>query len=187
MTDPDGRTDSALVVAARHGEELAYTQLVARYLRKAMAVAIEFTGSREDAEDVVQEAFRSAFQALDRFDSDRAFGAWFLTIVRNAARSSVGSAWSRRRETIEDSLAGAARTPLELVGDSELKTAIASALDQLPPMQRTCFQLCVVEGLTSVEAASAVGLAESTVRVHVFKARQRLQPLLAPWRADVEM
>jgi RNA polymerase sigma-70 factor (ECF subfamily) len=186
MTGPDGLTDEALVVAARHGEELAYTQLVARYLRKAMAVAIEFVGSREDAEDVVQEAFRSAFQALDRFDSDRAFGPWFLTIVRNAARSSVGSAWSRRRETIDDSLAAAQRTPLDLVGDGELKSAIAAALDQLAPMQRTCFQLCVVEGLTSGEAASAVGLAESTVRVHVFKARQRLQPLLAPWRADLE-
>jgi DNA-directed RNA polymerase specialized sigma24 family protein len=53
-------------------------------------------------------------------------------------------------------------------------------------MQRTCFRLCLVEGLTSAEAASAIGLAESTVRVHVFKARQTLQEVLAGWREEME-
>jgi len=182
----DDRTDEDLVEAARRGEDLAHSLLVSRYLRKAMAVAIEFVGTLEDAEDVVQEAFQSAFQHLDRFDQEQPFSPWFLTIVRNAARSALGTAWSRKRSAIPDDLATGERGSLELASDGELRAAIALAMDALAPMQRTCFQLCVVEGLSGLEAATATGLAESTVRVHVFKARQRLQPLLAPWRADME-
>lgn len=187
MTAPDGPTDEALVAAARRGEELAYTQLVRRYLRKAMVVAVEYVGSHEDAEDIVQEAFRSAFQHLDRFDEGRAFGPWFMTILRNAAKNALDTAWRRRRETIDDGLPAQSSSPLERTMDGDLRTAILRALETLAPMQRRCFQLCAVEGLTSVEAAAATGLAEATVRVHVFRARQRLQPLLAPWRADQEI
>jgi DNA-directed RNA polymerase specialized sigma24 family protein len=59
-------------------------------------------------------------------------------------------------------------------------------MDRLPPMQKTCFRLCLVEGLTSGETANALGVAESTVRVHVFKARQTMQRLLSAWRDEVE-
>lgn len=187
MTAPDGPTDAVLVAAARRGEEPGYAQLVRRYLRKAMAVAVEYVGSREDAEDIVQEAFQSAFRHLDRFDDTRAFGPWFMTIVRNAARNTRASAWHNRRTGMDETLPSGEPSPLDHVGDADLRAAIADAMGSLAPMQRTCFQLCVVEGLSGAEAASATGLAESTVRVHVFKARQRLQPLLAPWRADVEI
>ncbi|MGH7719295.1 MAG: RNA polymerase sigma factor, partial [Gemmatimonadaceae bacterium] len=63
---------------------------------------------------------------------------------------------------------------------------IGEAVEQLPNMQRTCFRLCMVEGLSSAEAANAIGLAESTVRVHVFKARRALQELLDAWRDEME-
>jgi RNA polymerase sigma-70 factor (ECF subfamily) len=187
MTAPDGPSDEALVAAARRGEELAHTHIVRRYLRKAMAVAIEYVESHEDAEDVVQDAFQSAFRHLDRFDPTRPFGPWFMTIVRNAARNARASAWSQRRTGIDEALPSGAPTPLENVHDGDVRAAITAAITSLAPMQRTCFQLCAVEGLSAAEAASATGLAESTVRVHVFKARQRLQPLLVPWRADAEI
>jgi DNA-directed RNA polymerase specialized sigma24 family protein len=51
-------------------------------------------------------------------------------------------------------------------------------------MQRTCFRLCMVEGFSSVEAAAATGIAESTVRVHVLRARRSLQELLDAWRDE---
>jgi DNA-directed RNA polymerase specialized sigma24 family protein len=53
-------------------------------------------------------------------------------------------------------------------------------------MQAACFRLCLVEGLSRVEAAAALGLAESTVRVHVFQARRTLQKLLREWRYEVD-
>jgi RNA polymerase sigma-70 factor (ECF subfamily) len=187
MTAPDGPSDEALVAAARRGEELAHTHIVRRYLRKAMAVAVEYVGSHEDAEDVVQDAFQSAFRHLDRFDQTRTFGPWFMTIVRNAARNARASAWNQRRTAIDDALPSGDPSPLDHVRDGDARAAIAAAMNTLAPMQRTCFQLCAVEGLSAAEVASATGLAESTVRVHVFKARQRLQPLLAPWRADAEI
>jgi RNA polymerase sigma-70 factor (ECF subfamily) len=68
----------------------------------------------------------------------------------------------------------------------ELRRHLDQAIGGLPPMQQTCFRLCLVEGLTSVEAATSLGVKESTVRVHIHKARQTLQRQLAAWRGETE-
>jgi RNA polymerase sigma-70 factor (ECF subfamily) len=178
----NGPADGALVRDARDGDQRACTLLVQRFLRKAMAVAMEFVDSREDAEDVVQDAFRSAFHNLHRFDETRAFGPWLFTIVRNTARNALDGRGRRPTEALHEDVAADGVSPLEAAHRRELRSSMESAIASLPTMQRTCFQLCVVEGFTSGEAAAAIGLAESTVRVHVFKARQHLQPLLLQWR-----
>jgi RNA polymerase sigma-70 factor (ECF subfamily) len=68
----------------------------------------------------------------------------------------------------------------------ELRHRLNEAVGMLPTMQQTCFRLCLVEGLSSAEAAGATGLAESTVRVHVFRARRALQEYLTAWRDEME-
>jgi RNA polymerase sigma-70 factor (ECF subfamily) len=178
--------DEALVVASLRGDETAFAQLVQRYLRKALAVAIEYVRAREDAEDVVQDTFRRVFQNLRRFEASRSFGPWFFTILRNTARNAVKSERIRGHEMLnadhESSLPG----PFEETRRLELRRKIDQSVDALPSMQRTCFRLCVVEGFSSAEAASATGLAESTVRVHVYHARRALRGLLDEWREEVE-
>jgi RNA polymerase sigma-70 factor (ECF subfamily) len=149
-----------------------------------MAVAVEFMPTREDAEDVVQDAFRSAFAGLHRFDTDRPFAPWFFTIVRNTARNALDSQRVRAHEELAPDHAAEGDTPLDSAHRHELRRAIETAIDSLPEAQRTCFRLCVVEGLTSAEAAGATGVAESTVRVHIFRARQSLRALLERWRDE---
>jgi RNA polymerase sigma-70 factor (ECF subfamily) len=178
--------DEALVLASRQGHEPAFARLVRRYLRKAMAVAVEYARTRADAEDVVQETFARVFQALDRFDETRSFGPWFFAILRNVARNAAKSRRIREHQALGPDLETAAPGPFEEARRGELRAQIAEAVDRLSPMQQTCFRLCLVEGLSSAEAAGAVGLAESTVRVHVFHARHTLQKLLDAWRDDVE-
>jgi RNA polymerase sigma-70 factor (ECF subfamily) len=183
---PDDAPDEALVRATLWGDADAFARLVRRYLRKAMAVALEYVGNREDAEDVVQDTFRRALEQLDRFDASRSFGPWFFTILRNTARNALKSRRVRQHEALGVEHPSGAADPLEELHRLELRRDIDDAIDRLPAMQKTCFRLCAVEGLTSVEAAHAVGLAESTVRVHVFKARRTLQRLLDLWRMEAE-
>jgi RNA polymerase sigma-70 factor (ECF subfamily) len=186
MTEVTPETDEALVRAAVHGDQRAFARLVRRYLRKAMAVALEYARNREDAEDVVQEAFRRAFQSLGRFDPERRFEPWFFTILRNTARNAAESQRLRSHDALNPDHATLTPGPSEDLRRRELRRQIIGAMDRLPPMQKSCFRLCLVEGLTSGETANALGIAESTVRVHVFKARQTMQRLLSAWRDEVE-
>ncbi|MGH7561495.1 MAG: RNA polymerase sigma factor [Gemmatimonadales bacterium] len=174
--------DRTLVRAAVRGDERAFAWLVRRYLRKAMAVAVEYTGNREDAEDVVQDTFRRMLGSLDRFNPERSFEPWFFTILRNTARTATKSRRLRATEPLPDERAAATPDPLEMTHRLELRRSLDQAVGALPTMQQRCFRLCLVEGLTSAEAAYALGLAESTVRVHVHKARQTLQRELEAWR-----
>ena len=181
---PEDAPDEALVRATLSGDEGAFARLVRRYLRKAMAVALEYARSREDAEDVVQDTFRRVFQKLDSFDPNRSFEPWFFTILRNTARNAVKSRRIREHDVLTTLHASASPGPYEETRRLELRQRIGEAIERLPAMQKTCFRLCMVEGLSSAEAATAMGLAESTVRVHVFKARRSLQGLLGVWRDE---
>jgi RNA polymerase sigma-70 factor (ECF subfamily) len=180
----DSAPDEALVRATLRGDESAFAVLVRRHLRKAMAVALEYAGNREDAEDIVQDTFRRAYQNLDRFDTKRSFEPWFFTILRNTARNAAKSGRTRAHEALSHEHTSPEPGPFENTRRRELRQRIAAAVSGLPAMQQTCFRLCLIEGLSSAEAASALGLAESTVRVHVFKARQTLQELLDSWRTE---
>jgi RNA polymerase sigma-70 factor (ECF subfamily) len=151
-------------------------------MRKAMAVALEYTATREDAEDLVQDTFRRVLDGLGRFDPARPFEPWFFTILRNTARNAARSRRIREHETLPVDHESGQPGPLEDTARRELRARLSQAIGRLPAMQQTCFRLCLVEGLSNAEAASATGLAESTVRVHVFRARQALQEHLAAWR-----
>jgi len=190
IDDPIGDServpDQALVRESLRGEEGAFARLVRRYLRRAMAVALEYTGTVEDAEDVVQDAFRRVAGKLHTFDAGRPFGPWFFTIVRNASRNAVKAKRLRAHAELDVNQAAPGPGPFEEVRRREMRTRIERAVASLPPMQQTCFRMCAVEGLTSVEAAAATGLAESTVRVHVLHARRTLATLLEAWREEVE-
>jgi RNA polymerase sigma-70 factor, ECF subfamily len=177
--------DEVLVRATLDGDATAFTLLVRRYLRKAMAVAMEFARTREDAEDMVQDTFRRTFESLDSFDPARRFSPWLFTILRNTARNALKKRRIREHGEIPHAHAASGPGPWEDTRRAELRRRIAQAMESLTPMQRTCFRLCLVEGLSNAEAADATGLAESTVRVHVFNARRALQTLLADWRDEV--
>ena len=151
-----------------------------------MAVAMEYCDSLDDAEDVVQESFGRVLAGLDGFDPGRPFEPWFFTIVRNTARNAAKSRRVRRHDELPPDHPSTGPGPGEEADRRELEEQLAHAVNRLPTMQQTCFRLCLVEGLSSREAAAATGLAESTVRVHVMRARQALRVELADWRDDWE-
>lgn len=158
-----------------------YRELVTRYVRPALAVAWEFTDALDDAEDLVQEAFRRVASALHRFDADRPFAPWFFTILRNVARNAAGKRALRLHAALNESLHDEAPTPAELAEFLELQARVDLEVESLPDMQRACFRLCVLEGLSGREVAEALGVSEATVRTHVYRARQAMRKAVLPF------
>lgn len=182
--------DAALVRRTLAGDPAAFDTLVRRYLRPALAVAWEFTRTRADAEDIVQDAFLRALRSLGRYDPARPFAAWFFTIVRNAARNAAAARGVRdaRHADLEAADAGRRESgsgAQREIERAEVRDRLDRAIAALPPMQRACFRLCEAEGFGTAEVAAMLDVAEVTVRVHVHRARKALRVALQPLRDDV--
>lgn len=170
---------------ARGGDPLAFEQLVHRLVRPALAAAWEFVPTREDAEDVVQDAFARAWRNLARYDATRPFAPWFFTILRNAARNA--RRWDRRWSLVSitdqevSDYQPDADDPVERIDAAD---RIHEALEQLSPMQRACLRLTGIEGFDSMEVAAMLGVSDTTVRVHLHRARAALRARLGATRGE---
>lgn len=173
-----GPTDHALLARARLGDGDAFDHLVRRYLRRVMAVAWEYTGTREDAEDVTQEAFRRVLENLDAFDLERPFRPWLFTIVRNTALNARARSSRLELVAVPEEIEAGAPDPLEDAAAAQLRGWLDRSLGRLSDMQRRCFRLRVLEDLSGAEVAEALGIGEETVRTHVFRARKILRSLM---------
>ena len=171
-------TDSELVTKAKAGETEAFGALVSRYLRPALAVAWEYAPTRDDAEDLVQDAFHRALRSLDRFDEDRPFRPWFFTILRNAGRNAAERHSRWISVGVPDELPAGDADPEDDAHRAGLRESIQEGLDVLPQMQRTCFRLCDIEGFEGTEVAEMLGLSAATVRTHRYRARATLRDAL---------
>lgn len=172
-------SDAELVVRAQDGDASAFESLVKRHIRAAHAVALAVLGEMSDADDAVQDAFLSAMQHLDSCWPTEKFRAWLLTIVRNRAFDLKRRGRVRSVEILEE---GTAQTrdasPLEMAERSELNERLSAAIGTLTDTQREVLMMHDVEGWKHADIASLLGLAESTVRVHLLHARRRLRTLL---------
>jgi RNA polymerase sigma-70 factor (ECF subfamily) len=177
-------SDQELIRSALTGDQLAFRRLAERYIRPAMAVAWEFTETLEDAEDLVQEAFRRVVSALERFDTSRPFRPWFFTILRNLARNASGARARQLSFALDEAVPDEQPTPLDVVEKVELQARLDLELESLPEMQRVCFRLCALEGFASGEVAEALGLSDATVRTHVYRARNALRLAMEPFKEE---
>jgi RNA polymerase sigma-70 factor (ECF subfamily) len=170
--DPDER---ALVSAAQSGDRDAFGGLVRLHQKRMYAVARAIVLVHEDAEDAVQEAFVRAFQALDRFNPDQAFGAWLNRIVANAALDIARRRKVRTTDELRDSVAGTFRDPGEA---DELRRRLGDALRELPDRMRSVIVLHDVQGFAHAEIGQMLGIPEGTARSDLHHARQRLRKRL---------
>ena len=162
---------------ARAGEAHAFDQLVERYLRGALAVALEYARDRDDAEDIVQDAFVRTLRELHRFDDRLAFRPWFYTILRNLGRNAAERCARAGQHFISED---ATRTPhdADLAADAELRQIIERELAGMTPQQSASFRLCEIEGFTALEVGDMLGIAPATVRTHAHRARMKLREVL---------
>lgn len=174
--------DAALVERAGRGDPAAFGALASRHLDAAHAAALAVTLDRHDAEDVVQEAF---LRALDRLESCRPaekFRPWLLTIVRNQAFDLRRRRRVRAAEPLEaaESRSSHAREPLLFAERGDLREHLEAALVTLTDLRREVLLLHDLEGWRHGEIAEHLGIAEGTVRAHLFRARRDLRARLSP-------
>jgi RNA polymerase sigma-70 factor (ECF subfamily) len=179
----DARTDGELVEATGRGDDEAFAVLVRRYVRAATLLAAQFLGITDEAEDIVQDALLIVHRDARRFDASRPFAPWFFAIVRRLAgnRRSRNLRRARLLRLWRGFFAGEpASAPAESALNASVDAHAATrAMKTLSPMQRACFELVEIRGLSSEEVAAMHGISESTVRQHVFRARATLRSVLS--------
>lgn len=174
---PGQDDDARLVAAAREGDVEAFGALVQRYQGVALKAAA-YHGAGAEAEDVVQDAFISAWRALPRFVEGRPLRPWIVKIVATAAhdRRRTGA---RRRGILHKfarSIAAAdAASSDEHVEHIEIRTMLIEALDRLPTQQRTVVVYRYLLQLSEQETADALGWPNGTVKSRLARALHRLR------------
>ena len=169
-----------LVQRVRDGDVAAFDQLVRRYFDRAGAIARRLMQNREDAEDLVQDAFMRALERLDSFDDSRDFGPWFFRLLVNTGINSRRSRTRRQMEPEPFEAPSFEALPDELAERSEIRDRFEAALAALPERQRMIIGMFEVDGFSSVEIAETLGVSPETVRWHVHQARQALRRALSP-------
>ena len=189
----DASDDPALVHAAKQGDIAAVEQLVKRYTAMAFRVAMHIMNSREDAEDIVQDAFLKAFQHLQRFEERSRFSTWLTRIAVNAALMKLRNL--RRATTISldqeaddgstvaDKVADWKPNPEQLFSRTELREILQRALASLPHSYRVVFLLRDVEGASVADTAEMLGLSIPNVKARLFRARIKLREHLSRYFA----
>lgn len=187
-----GLSDQEVVALARSGAETAYRELVRRYERPIFSLVYRMVRDRELAEDLSQETFIKALNALDSYRPEYKFSSWIFKIANNAAIDQL-----RRRELDTLSLEGSphAVTPeaveatalqigargesaLDAVASIELGGEIEKAIAQLRPEYRSCILLRHVEGYAYEEIAQILDLPLGTVKTYIHRARHELRRAL---------
>jgi RNA polymerase sigma-70 factor (ECF subfamily) len=190
------KTDQEIVVLARAGEEAAYRELIRRYERPLFSLLFRMVRDRELAEDLAQETFVKALNAIESYRPEFKFSSWIFKIANNAAidhlrrreldtLSLEGSPQAETPEAIEATalqIGGRQESPLAEVEARELGGQIEAAIAQLRPEYRSCILLRHVEGRAYEEIADILNLPLGTVKTYIHRARNELRQALAHLR-----
>ena len=176
--------DGELALLSLAGRETAFAEIVRRHRGSVYRVALANVGDAEDALDLVQETFVSAYRALRRYDATRPMRAWLAAIAINKCRD-----WARRRtvrrlfscalpaeaaETVADERVG---HDTEVEDRDELRR-LRAAIAELPATLREPLVLRTIEGLSQAETASVLGITEKAVETRLRRARGKLTSML---------
>ena len=180
----------ALVQSAKNGDVAAFEELVKRYDRNVFRIAQHITQNREDAEDVVQDAFLKAYTNLGQFQGQSKFYTWLVRIAVNEALMRLRRRRPERMVSLDEDVkteddsvprevADWSPNPEQLYSQSELHEILTKTIQGLPPSFRTVFVLRDVEGLSTEEAAEALDLSIPAVKSRLLRARLQLRERLS--------
>ncbi len=178
MTDcahPSAQQDESAVTAVRLGDAERYRELVERHERRVYAVAWSRLGDAALAEEVTQEAFIRAYQRLWLLGDGAKFSGWISTITRRIA---INFGMSHRRElnkrerwALENPEISTEENSNDESDSLHTPETLRRTLAELPDAHRECLVLFYLEGKSGVEAAAALGISESALRVRLHRAR----------------
>ena len=179
------RDEQGLIRLGLKGNQAALEALFARHSGALYQSALKLLGNPEDAEDALQEGMLSAFKNLRRFEGRSKFSSWLTRIVINAALMRLRSQRAHQTVsadqplgeaelTLAEQLADPAPDPERLYAREELRRLLDRNLTELSPEMRTAVLLRDIEGLSTQEAAEALGVLENTLKSRLHRARLQL-------------
>jgi RNA polymerase sigma-70 factor, ECF subfamily len=192
MLQADRPDEGELVAALQRGDPDAYRELVEQNSETIYNLALRMMNNPQEAEEVLQDTFISAFRAIDRFEGRSRLGTWLYRIAYNAALMRL-----RRRElpttSLDEPLTGEdgdlmprqlvdwSAIPDDLLLDSELNGVLRDAVAGLSEGLRAVFVLRDIEGLSTAETAAALDLTETNVKVRLHRGRMALREALTEY------
>jgi RNA polymerase sigma-70 factor (ECF subfamily) len=160
-------------------KEAALERLMGLHERLMLRTAWRMLGNREDAQDAAQEVFLRLYRHLGTVDETMA-QSWLYRTTMNVCYDAL-----RRRPKVGELLVEPSFTPDAGSGleDAQKRKLLEAGLKRLTPQERAAVVLCSIEGLSSAEAAEALGVSEGTVRSHLSLGRTRLKEYVGRfWR-----
>jgi RNA polymerase sigma-70 factor (ECF subfamily) len=189
--------EHALVREAQAGDRLAFEELVRRYDREVLRLALNLVHRSEDARDIYQEGFLRVYRNLHRFRFECSFYTWLYRIVTNVALDHLRRRSSRKEDQapVPDESDGTTRdffdrqpetragaNPERKVLGDELGQHIQNALERLSPRERMVFELKHYQGLKLRVIGDMLGTSEETVKNSLFRATRKLRASLCEMR-----
>jgi RNA polymerase sigma-70 factor (ECF subfamily) len=194
-------SDDALVERARTKDEAAFEELVARYEDKLYRLAMRFVRNETDAQEILQEAFLSAWRNLPAFEGRAQFGSWMYRVTVNAALMLLRSRSRHPEVTVDDveptvlndAVAESGQATRgssdwsqqadEQIQSKELRQHIQTCVDNLPEGLRTVFLLRDVEEISTEDTAEILGLSVPAVKTRLHRARLALREAIGRYFA----
>jgi RNA polymerase sigma-70 factor (ECF subfamily) len=186
---PNG-AEAELVARLKEHDGQAFEQVVRQQGPRMLGLARRLVRDDDSARDVVQDAFLSAYRAIDGFTGDARLSTWLHRIVVNTALMKLRSRRRRPEEPIDALLPafrddghhavefGAWPDPERALARREVREAVRRAVDRLPESYRSVLVLRDLEEMSTADAARALGLTENAVKIRLHRARQALRTLL---------
>ena len=184
--------DLGLAKRAKSGDYQAFDLLVLKYQSRLISTAFKFVKDVQIAEDIVQDSFIKAFNALESFREDSSFYTWIYRITVNTSKNFLVSK-KRKSELLNSDLSEEASyeiepvetySPEDLLQATQLQKVITETFDQLGEDTRTALTLRELDGLSYEQIADVVNCPVGTVRSRIFRGREVIDEAISQYKQD---
>ena len=185
-------SDNELLIQAKSGNDTAFEELIYRYDRSVLAIALKYVHDTDEAKDIYQEVFIRVYRGLKNFEMKSKFSTWLFRIATNVCLSYKSRSKKHLQQSIDEQfateddevqqfeLADDEMDPGEIMINLDLGDMIRRAVDSLSSKQRMTFILKHYEGYKIREIADMLNCKEGTVKKYLFDAIRNLQKKLKP-------
>lgn len=178
MTQEQTKIDNTVIEACKKGNRLAQYTLYNQYSKAMYNLAYRMMNNKEDAEDMLQDAFTDAFNKLNTFRYESTFGAWLKTILINKCINQL------RKKKVEIITENVPENLNDNVDENEFSFSgdiqkVFRAIEKLPGGYRIVFTLYLLEGYDHTEIGDILGISKSTSKTQYHRAKNKLKKILA--------
>lgn len=185
--------DEEVVDRVLAGEKAAFELIMRKYNQRLFRIVRSYLVDQDEIEDVIQEAYVKAYEAMPRFEKRSSFSTWLIRITINEALARL----KRRQRQVnqashdpgqEEQVQNSNKeTPLGKLMNSELKDILEKAVDRLPEKYRSVFLMREIEGMSIAETSESLDITQTNVKVRLNRAKEMLRETIGGFYHDREV